>query len=175
MVLFAFGTLWFWLLLITAVILMIVFIEKEEESGTGATFTLLIFLALTCFLGNLEFFKTIGNYIVYHPGVIIGVFVGYFVLGVVWSFVKWYFYLIHLRDNHIESGDKIAPSKISFLRNKSRILVWMSYWPFSALWTLINDPIKKIFQHIQMKLSGTYQKMSDKIFKGFNENLTKQL
>jgi hypothetical protein len=147
---------------------MIVFVEKEEQTGTGATFTLLIFLGLTCFLGNLDFFKAIGNYIVTNPGTIILVFGGYLLVGLIWSFVKWYFYLSHLKDKKAEDGKTyIYADDISFLKNKSRILVWMSYWPLSGLWTLINDPMRKLFQFIQMKFAGTYQKMATNMFKGF--------
>lgn len=168
MSIFVFGTLWFWLLLSLSVILMIVFIEKEEQTGTGATITLLAFIGLTCFLGNQTFFMNLLNYVATNPGTIILTVLGYYLLGVVWSFVKWYFYLNDLRVQYKEGKKTMRQDDISFLENKSRILVWMSYWPFSAIWTAINDPIKRGFQYLQSKLSGTYQKMSDRMFKDFN-------
>jgi len=49
--------------------------------------------------------------------------------------------------------------------NKSRITGWMTYWPWSALWTLINDPLRRFYQWAYTRLSGLLQGMSDKAFK----------
>lgn len=47
--------------------------------------------------------------------------------------------------------------------NKSRIIGWMAFWPFSMVGTLLNDPIRKLFTWIFNHLKGLYQKMADKI------------
>jgi hypothetical protein len=49
--------------------------------------------------------------------------------------------------------------------NKSRIMGWMTYWPWSALWTLINDPIRRFYRWAYTQLRGLLQGMSDKAFK----------
>lgn len=172
MLIFAFGTLWFWLLVTLTVILITAFVEKEEQTGTGATITFLISLSLMCFFGNLESFKNILNYIVDNPWTILGLFALYVLFGVAWSFFKWYFYLSELKEK-FKNGTDYSYNKrkidITDSDNKLKVLVWMCYWPFSAIWTLINDPIKKMYEYILRQLSGLYQKMSNRMFKDFED------
>lgn len=49
-------------------------------------------------------------------------------------------------------------------KNKSRILMWMFYWPFSSVWTLVNDPIKRAFKHIFAKLNKVYESITKSVF-----------
>jgi len=44
--------------------------------------------------------------------------------------------------------------------NKSTIIMWMSYWPWSALWTLVRDPFRYVYQAFSTKLEA----MSASIF-----------
>ena len=171
---FAFGTVWFWILTAAAIIAIVAFVENDEEqNGTGATITLGIFLAGLIFLGNSEFFRGILHFIVNNPGMIIGMFVGYLALGVVWSFVKWYLFLNKKVAYANEHELTLKDSEISYKNNKSRIITWMSYWPFSAAWTAINNPVKKAFEFLSEKLSGGYQKMSDSMLKNVKANMNK--
>ena len=48
--------------------------------------------------------------------------------------------------------------------NKAQIIRWMTFWPISGLWTLINDPIRQAFIKIYDRISGRLQRMSDRIF-----------
>lgn len=167
----------------------------------------------------------------------------YIVVGVIWSFIKWYSYLVSYRDqfteikdrfnkankdlidsqwqwvqdNHITAKEVIRSivtttneivnkgtlpfsendllyndytSKIknghdlnvefrcakreyaTFHKpeassNKSKIIAWICYWPFSLIGTFINDPIRRLVNFLFTKLKATYQKMSDKVFKDF--------
>jgi hypothetical protein len=171
--LFAFGTLWFWLLIILTFILITTFVEKEEQSGTGATIILIISVFLIGIFGNFESFKNIFNYAVTNPWTVLGFFALYVVLGIVWSFFKWYFYLSTIKEEVKEKKENCIKFyrqeiDISLSVNKNRVIVWMSYWPFSIIWTLINDPIKKLYRYILHKISGLYQKISDRMFKEFN-------
>jgi hypothetical protein len=47
---------------------------------------------------------------------------------------------------------------------KARITRWMSFWPMSALWTLINDPIRRAFEEIYHLISKALQEISDAAF-----------
>lgn len=176
MAIFAFGTIFFWLLLVLTVILMTAFVEKEEQTGTGATITFLVSMALMCFLGNLETFKSLLNYVTENPGTIIGLGLLYIVLSVAWSFFKWYFYLSAIKEYHKQRTFDIRKDdiNISSSENKTRVLVWMSYWPLSATWTIINDPIRKMYKHILYRLSGFYQGISDRMFPELNEKTPKK-
>ena len=51
------------------------------------------------------------------------------------------------------------------VKNKRRIMGWVMYWPWSVVWTIINDPVRKFFKMLWRKLSGQYQKMADTVFK----------
>lgn len=53
--------------------------------------------------------------------------------------------------------------------SKARITAWMTYWPWSALWTLINDPIRRFYQWAYTRLCGLLQGMSDEAFKDLDE------
>lgn len=65
---------------------------------------------------------------------------------------------------HFEPWSKIMPLQAS--KNKNKILVWMMYWPFSLVWTLIDEPFKKAFQFIFENIKGIYQGISEKAFAG---------
>lgn len=48
------------------------------------------------------------------------------------------------------------------MQNKSRILLWAVYWPFSMCWTIIDEPIMKFFRWILFTvLGGAFQKVSN--------------
>ena len=55
--------------------------------------------------------------------------------------------------------------------NKSRILRWMTFWPLSALWTLIDDPIREAFRKIYDQISGRLQRISDRMFADLETDL----
>lgn len=43
---------------------------------------------------------------------------------------------------------------LGIVDNISRILIWCLYWPFSMLWTLIDDPFKKLVQFLVVHVVG---------------------
>ena len=53
--------------------------------------------------------------------------------------------------------------------NKSCITGWMTYWPWSVLWTIINDPVRRFYKWAYTHLRGLLQGMSDKAFKDLDE------
>lgn len=55
-------------------------------------------------------------------------------------------------------------------RCKGQITAWMTYWPWSALWTLINDPVRRTFCWVYEQLSGTLQAISDRAFQGMEDD-----
>jgi len=48
--------------------------------------------------------------------------------------------------------------------HKSMITMWMSFWPASLFWTLLNDPIRAAFRHIYASLVRTLQDISNRAF-----------
>jgi hypothetical protein len=124
--------------------------------------------------------------------VYVGAYVG---IGVVWSFVKWFSFLMAFRDelrrvkeNYQVAKDSLCLSgvhrplefagyakyrdfrgnplteKPSASFNKSRIISWMGLWPCSVIGTLLNDPVRRIFNFLFHNFKTLYQKMSDAIF-----------
>lgn len=55
------------------------------------------------------------------------------------------------------------------MRQKDRILVWAMFWPWSMLWTVVNDPVKEFFEWLITEFQGVYQRISDWAFKGVDE------
>jgi hypothetical protein len=85
-----FGTLWFWLILACAVILITVF---SEDSPFKATLVAVVFLGGMSWLGNITPLALITQ----HGMIAILVIMGYFALGVIWSLIKWKFYVMAQR------------------------------------------------------------------------------
>lgn len=49
--------------------------------------------------------------------------------------------------------------------NKGRIVAWCSYWPLSAIGTVLNDPVRRFFTWLFNAFSSLYQRMSDYVFR----------
>jgi hypothetical protein len=155
-------------------LLLVIFLATDKEEG-----------ATVSMLGGvvLLYFVTKGAFLIWirdHIGTFLLLLLGYFVAGVIWSFIKWYFYLLNVRDEvraagSIEKWQKDNPWKASYgqtwkvppdpAQHKGRIIGWMTYWPWSALWTLINDPIRRIWKIIYSRVAGVFKSVSDSVFR----------
>jgi len=171
-----FGTVWFWILTIISIGFIIYFLESsiDDYADTGggfqATVVLVLFILAYYFLGSREHVVDILTYVKHHTGIIGLLFASYLVLGVIWSFFKWYFFLLNKRDKYREKiadgykqvniNDYIPSAK----NNKSRIMSWMMYWPMSGLWTLINDPVRRAFQFLYNRVESYFDRMSKSLF-----------
>lgn len=119
----------------------------------------------------------------------------YIVLGVIWSYVRWFFKLISFRNEFRDQAQEYKKYKnlplnqpipvdamtgfyqwLSYdkrylskppkaANNKSRIIAWMSFWPCSIVGYLLRDPIQKLFLAIFELLKSSYQRMADSILK----------
>ena len=154
---------------------------SKEHDDTGGGFLATLFLVgfglLYYFFGSKDHVNSIFNYFAENPSAIIWTFVGYLGLGVVWAFVKWYFFL-HKRVNRALEKSKhetvyeyTTVSVPTAGENKWRIMSWMMYWPFSALWTVIDQPIKNAFNYIFIKFEGVFNKISNHMYKDVLNNL----
>ena len=64
--------------------------------------------------------------------------------------------------------DPINVSIIPIARNyKEKIVTWILWWPTSAFWTLLNDPLAKIANWIYNRFQGIYTKIANKAFAEF--------
>ena len=49
--------------------------------------------------------------------------------------------------------------------HKADIMTWMVFWPWSLLWTLLNDPIRKFFRHCYYYMVGWLERIRDYYWK----------
>jgi hypothetical protein len=156
----AIGTIWFYVLTFAYVGIMMGILEDEELTSIASSIATTIFLALLFFFGCRTELTDIAMWIGNHPLESIGVILLYFIAGIVWSLIKWKFYLVDLVAKQSE-GSTVYESDFNLYRNKSRIINWMSYWPFSLTWNLVNRPIKSAYKRIFVLVSRTYERMSE--------------
>ncbi len=179
----AFGTLWGWIIFAAALVLIIACVDNDR--GFPAFFTLLF---ATVFLFSLHL-KHAVMYITTHPvNTLIGIGL-YFVAGTVWGVTKWFLYVTKKLEEYKEkraeflrknSATEVTPDLVRKFKDymylyddkspqvhshKSDILMWMTYWPFSSVWTLLNDPLRRAFRAIYRSISSMLQSMSDRLFK----------
>lgn len=199
--LFAYGTLWFWLLIVAAS--FVLFACTEFERGLFATITVVVALCVLHFAGG----HTLFRYIIDHPARTFEIFGAYLALGTFWGVNKWWFFVRRMRRKYDEALEEfrkefkkpgsldsyrrstlrsLAPHSdyemairqdkrtadevfkeawkqivekkdycsIEFefqpdpKKHKRRILIWMTYWPWSFLWTMLNDPFKAAYQWV---------------------------
>jgi hypothetical protein len=48
--------------------------------------------------------------------------------------------------------------------NRGKVVGWMTFWFWSMVWTLLNDPIRKIMKHIFIQLKAWFVKIAMKTF-----------
>lgn len=165
--LFALGSIWFWILIAIASIIIIYFTERDSHNWY-ANFWLIATCALLYFGGNAQMFKDVANYAIENPIKLIGWLVAYFAAGTLWSMLKWIFWLREIKRALEKAGSsKLMAEYYELSYNKERVTHWIIYWPFSALWTLINDPVRKLANAIADQFAGTYNSISKKILGDF--------
>jgi hypothetical protein len=54
-------------------------------------------------------------------------------------------------------------------RNINRIFTWMLYWPWSLLWTFLNDPLVRIFNFAFRRIEDLLKSVTRRRFKKFEE------
>jgi len=169
----AVGTWGFWVLLAIASITMSEMLD--HDSPGYATVVALVTAAVIVFFGG---FNPI-SWIKANPTDFGLYAVGYFVAGTLWSVFKWYFWLLNIRrkimeykavyplatrsDLYNEGLPTDFPPQVS--KYKSRILGWMMLWPASMVWTVINDPVRHIFEWIYDHIGGGMQAISNRVFR----------
>ena len=161
---FALGTIWFWLLSVIAFIAVTAFVECGYPGR--ATWFVIGFFAFIYFLSGLKFIE----WIAMNPTDFLIWIVLYFVAGTIYCVFKWYAFLLNERDYFRKHGardeswrKKEYPPKVSV--HRTDLIAWIIYWPFSLLWTLVNDPIRRIATAIYRQIEGLLQAMSNNVFK----------
>jgi len=63
--------------------------------------------------------------------------------------------------NEIESQQDITPSVDGRFGDLTRWIVW---WPFSAFWTILNDPLRRLAEAIVRMFRGAYTNLANRVF-----------
>lgn len=190
------GSIWFWIIL--SGIFTGLVISVFQNSGIFSTIFIISMLGFLQYSG-----LDIKGMIIHHPLIILGIVVGYIVIGMGWMLLKWKMMIVGLsskfyqaRDEWIErnkSGtaylnktneqmkDLFSVNVDSFMskdlakagigyfppnakREYSLLFFWAAYWPVSFIITVLNDPLKKLFNVLIHGLSNFMQNISDKAF-----------
>lgn len=219
---FAFGTVWFYFACVATFFGIMALSEMEHE-----------IFAIVLLAGFIFLMEKSGAFNIFaDPWLLIKWSVLYFVIGVAWSFAKWWSFVVkkaeefvdnrlyflknikklvgnnkaymhdvnhgnapdirdydftdadektkvpeelqdvflqYLRDHGVISYDQKDRKDVtpSAMENKSKITTWIIWWPTSALWTLLSDPLVRIANWIFKRLKGTYQLISNRAFAKF--------
>lgn len=136
----------------------------ENENATFGTFMMLLGTGILVWLaGDANPFTLAWANI----GDILKFFIGYFIVGGLWSIAKWYLYLLKVRDHMKECGEKSRPRESYASNNGERIAAWIGHWPFSMIGTLFGDFLSRIIKSIASFLSNLYEDMANSVFKDF--------
>lgn len=172
---------WYFMSLLVILFLVDIALCESDEFG-WATTVLVVGLGLAVWLGRgVNPFSYVWN----NPTEVFGFFGLYFAVGAIWSIVKWYFFLLKLRDK-VQSGEhrdysqqskglseaaikRKRPAKSFAKNNKGQIFGWIGHWPFSMIGTFIGDFIKRIVTNIYLLLQGLFDRISNHVFSDFDK------
>lgn len=137
------------------------FLEKEPGISTIAVILTTFILFIFTDLGIDSIFDNLS--------VIMTIFLCYSIVGIFWSFAKWYFYLLDW-----VKKDKILPYSNKKIKpivrdNRSKIIAWILYWPLSFISTFIKELIYTRLSKFYSKIDNVYQKISNYVFRQNHE------
>lgn len=192
----------FFFILVSVVFLLILAAIEYEKPGLAS----LSLLATFWCLGYWGDFNVISAARLY-PVQAVFALVGYFLIGVLWTVGKWWFFVtgrrakydelkaqyieekLNLpRDSHRIPDDKKADLQTFIQRkgsyyggditvrpkareHKSRIMTWLTYWPWSMFWTLLSDPVKRIWKWSYDRLQTIFESISSRAYRGTEEDM----
>lgn len=161
------GTWLFWSLVATFVFIEICFLSFDDNEDPAIVTALITFVAAVT-LTNL--FRGIS------PLWLVSMAAVYLALGVLWSIKKWYTFVVEKKAEILIRFNNLSPQKTTFAdyakdqrptaaRNKERIVVWMTLWPFSFSWWILLWP-RRAFTWIYNRLSTLYDRISERLWNG---------
>jgi len=190
---FVFGAIGFWLAVAAVNIALLFFTEYVKPGWATVTFVLTL-----AFLKYTNAFDIVA-YAPNHKADLFWFSIGYVIAGAIWSLIKWQFFLLENRNkyekrrldffatNNIkgteivdELKDKWATvvrsekiGKPDAARYKDTLILWMTYWPWSVLWTLVHDFVKRAFDWVYDNLGKAYDNMADRTYARFDSDFQK--
>jgi len=139
--LFILGSFWWYVVTLGWVIWAIVLTEKESLFWTFISFSL--YLAFLSTLGKLNVF----SYLFYNPVRTLLYVAGYFLIGVIWSFMKWWLKVSEAAEKYKEEKKKFFEKKVDEHEKSS---IPLNYHRGTVV-KKSNDLIDRWQSHIQYK------------------------
>ena len=173
------GPFWGWGLFVLLIACDAALLESEHEGF--AFFSLLVAGQVIAWVA---FDTNPAVWVWNNPVETVRFFFGYFIIGAGYSVFKWWRYLLKIRQRarkdvetlhrlHDASKPPESPRRPreSYARyNKGRISTWIGLWPISAIGTIFGDFLLKIVTRIYDALSEVYERISKRVFDGFEDN-----
>lgn len=155
----------FWIAILAIIIMDVVFLYNDDCEIQATVFTGAALIGLYLFTDAFTGIRW--------PILAIGTF-GYFLIGVIWAFFKWYRYIIKslkdfktIWDQHPDPNSTFEiykkNRKPTAANNKSRITGWISLWPFSMGWWGLTFP-RRAAVWLYDRLSTVFDRIATKIW-----------
>lgn len=144
-----------------AVLLAMIVLALVDSNKSGFALT-------TLFFGGLIYHYTINSLIIpaawaficLNPGLMFTCISAYFLIGLMWSFFKWF---LHVKKEQSMGATKESCS-IQPKYYTDTIVTWMAYWPFSVILFILHDALSRFYKWIYSKVSGVYEKITSSVF-----------
>lgn len=189
-----YATLGFWVVLSLGAVGLLLFVFVENERGVLGLLLITGTLIGLHFLTEIKPFTYVYN----NPLNTLLYASGYILIGIIWSMFKWDRYGAkwrrkydtakleyaeylehHNRTTSAQGGDTpyafktwapyaVAQKPVAS-NHKERITTWMTFWPWSFIWTLIADFIKDLYNWIFRKLITIYDKIASRHLVGVED------
>lgn len=190
---------WLWFALVCVAIIA----SLEHESPGWALTSLIVGALLLVFFTDFVPRYNVYQHLTLRNAILF--VVAYATCGVLYSFLRWYLFLVerleHWKevladfrekfgrkyDEPVKLDDPVLMNYISKSHreylvdtgvfnqfairvrprpNRPRIIGWMVYWPWSLVWSLLDDIVTGFFRFLYRKISGGYDAMSRWMFSG---------
>ena len=100
-------------------------------------------------------------------------FLTYFVVGTLWSVIKWYLYLLRVKEKaehyHREGEAWERPRESYATNNKDRIAGWIFHWPLSMIQSAFGDFLFRVVSWIIKRLGNVYGAIGNSVFADFEK------
>ena len=160
--------------LIPAALVAMCWLVEGSEHSVGATVALALVLVILQLFTDVHPF----TYILNDPLRAAVIAAAYVAVGIGYLWYKWSSYT-RMAARYIKAymaehpsaasneaarylGYRSAPLKVNDYR--TRIMGWMIYWPLSLAWTLLNDPIRRLYDAIYNCIAKSLQEISNRAF-----------
>jgi hypothetical protein len=189
---FVLGAAGWWIISIGCFIWLIIAVEKH--SWISSLICAVLYIVFMQFLAKSDLF----GHVIKHPLATFLYILSYFVIGFTWSFVKWWLFVGKLMEKRAQLNKKFLNEyktrnresemnskdmkekwatelryadldKTSISENKTKISVWVMYWPISLIWSLVDDLIKKIIKQLVIFFKGIYDAITNIMMRGVDE------